>query len=362
MLDPRVKPRYIIEIEGEKKKCKGVTTITEETVAKGWLADWKIRLAKEKIKEVLSRGFFKKKIKELFDRGNDLDDVAELLEVDVSKIVDLNINEGSKQSREAKDNGSMVHDLISDYFSNKSISKKLSASNNEVQNAFKAFMEWKEKNVDQFICGERVIFKPVNKLSSWQTAENDHEWAVAGRFDAIIKLKNGKNVIVDFKACKKQEDGYYQSFREQLGGYYYILKFMQKNLLGQHFVVSMKKSAEHGRIPTVNIDGGLILRLDKDTGMPDPIELQRKELVGHGSVFESAAVLFFKRLLNKHRHTLRKKKEKINEKKAVELFKRQQKKRELQMKRNELKDFFDVEKEDILEGSSGRKDANRKGT
>jgi len=131
-------------------------------------------------------------------------------------------------SKEAMDIGSEVHNLIEQYIKMRIIGKNIDYHGkyrSEVENGYLAFLEWEKNNIDKWIESEMTIY-------------NDKYW-YAGTLDAVAKLKNNKIYVIDFKSSK----GFYDDYVLQISAY--------RNAYGK------------------NTDGMGILRLDKETGLPE---------------------------------------------------------------------------------------------
>lgn len=133
-----------------------------------------------------------------------------------------------EMSKTALNIGSEVHRLIEIYIKT---GKDTSFQNlpEEVENAFIAFLEWEKENVSEWIDSEQEIY--------------DINIGYAGTLDAVMKHKNGKIYVVDFKSSK----AVYDEYKYQLSAYY----------------EAYNQTAE---IPA---DEFAILRLDKITGQPE---------------------------------------------------------------------------------------------
>jgi hypothetical protein len=123
-----------------------------------------------------------------------------------------------KVSSTALDIGSAVHEAVERYLST---GKEPQAPSDEVLSAFMAFLEWHDRNPICPIETEYTVYGP------------DY----AGTCDLIGMLR-GKKYVVDFKASK----GIYPEMRYQIAAY---------------------------RATDPTIEGCGILRLDKETGLPE---------------------------------------------------------------------------------------------
>jgi hypothetical protein len=129
-------------------------------------------------------------------------------------------------SKEALDIGSTVHKMIEDYIKT---GKDQNSDNEKVQNGFLAFLEWEKENIKKWIKSEHEVY--------------NFDIGYAGTLDAIAELKNNKIYVIDFKSSK----GFYDGYDMQIAAYRMSVK----------------------DIDIYGIDGMGVLRLDKETGMPE---------------------------------------------------------------------------------------------
>lgn len=137
--------------------------------------------------------------------------------------------------REARDTaadiGKEVHSLIHQYIRHGK--DAVGAFRPEVENGFLAFLEWEKENQVQWLESEKEVFDPVH--------------GYAGTLDAKGYFQNGlysgRVFVIDFKSSK----GFYDGYAEQLAGYRNA-----DDLTAQR-----------------RADGMGILRLDKETGIPE---------------------------------------------------------------------------------------------
>jgi hypothetical protein len=133
-------------------------------------------------------------------------------------------------SETAKDNGTAVHDLIEDYIKfgiNKTTGRDY---NDQIKNAFEAFLQWEKDNQIKWIESELKVY--------------DTEIYVAGKMDALCYY-NDEVYVIDFKSSK----GFYDGFDLQIASYTYLYNSMEAS--------------------TVKVNHCGILRLDKETGLPE---------------------------------------------------------------------------------------------
>ena len=130
-------------------------------------------------------------------------------------------------SKEALDIGSAVHNHIEKYIKYGQDVKQESIKD-EVQNAFLAFLEWEDKNIKKWVKSEMQICHAGI--------------GYAGTLDAVAELKTGEICVIDFKSSK----GIYDEYRTQIIAYFEAYKNLGNNA-----------------------DCTGILRLDKETGLPE---------------------------------------------------------------------------------------------
>lgn len=147
--------------------------------------------------------------------------------MDIETILEAAKTEYKTVSVEAADIGTEIHDLISIYI--KSGQDAIGEMCDEVQNGFLAFLDWEKENIDTWIESELEVFDPIN--------------CYAGRLDSIAKMKNGKIYVIDFKSSK----GFYPGYDMQCAAYRGAYELMDRE----------------------KIDGMMVLRLDKLTGLPE---------------------------------------------------------------------------------------------
>jgi len=135
-------------------------------------------------------------------------------------------------SKDALNIGSKVHELIEIYIKHdKDISfQKLK---DECENSFLAFLDWEEEHVDEWLESEKEV---VNI-----------DVGYAGTLDAKFKHKNGKIYILDFKTSK----AIYPEYELQISAYFNANK--------------------------VDAECYGILRLDKETGLPEWVDYSKKK-------------------------------------------------------------------------------------
>lgn len=148
----------------------------------------------------------------------------------------------------AADIGKEIHDLIKLYIRHGRDAVGLFRP--EVENGFLAFLEWERENGIEWLESEKEVFDP--------------EHGFAGTLDAKCRftkgLYAGRVFVIDFKSSKRFWNGY----AEQVSAY--------------RHADSLKTS--------VPCDGCGILRLDKETGLP--------EFKDYSDVYEIKLAFFFK--------------------------------------------------------------------
>jgi len=147
----------------------------------------------------------------------------------LSELLNFAKTEWKNVSKEACDIGSRVHFLIEQKTIKKNdtdISKELP----EVQNAYNAFCEWEDANIGAWLEKEKTVHDP--------------DYCYAGTLDAVAEMIDGNIWLIDFKTSK----GFYDGYDMQISAY---LKAYNK--------MPCKYKATHAGI----------LRLDKETGLPD---------------------------------------------------------------------------------------------
>jgi len=168
---------------------------------------------------------------------------------EIKDLADQAKKEWKNLSQEAMSIGSEVHSLIEKYI--KDGRDAVGEMRPEVENAFLAFLDWEKENIDKWLASEMTVYDPTI--------------GYAGTLDAIAKMKknvtfNGLIYVLDFKASK----GFYDGYGMQLSGY---RGAVQREL-------------------DYSIDGQGIVRLDKETGLP--------EFKDYSKVYEAKLSAFYK--------------------------------------------------------------------
>lgn len=186
------------------------------------------------------------KLDEVFSNEDEIDP-----ELFYYNIVDHAKKHYRDLATEAAGIGSEVHDAIEQFVKHGEIKEEFSCP--EAQNSFNAFLEWSDENVEYYIESERVVFS--------------EQHGYAGCLDAIAQMKvnklfpKGGKFLVDFKTSK----AIYDSMVMQLAAYcgarsemYGTYKY--RNTDGEILVEEYEK---------IDIDGAGIIRIDKETGLPE---------------------------------------------------------------------------------------------
>lgn len=156
----------------------------------------------------------------------------------------------------AKDIGTQVHDAIEHYVKyNKDLIGELAP---EVENGFLAFLEWEKNTVSEWLESEIRTYNPVV--------------GYAGTYDAIFKDKDGNVVMVDFKTSKAVYDEYWF----QLAAY----RECRHVAYGEYEVFFKRGQTATYKydLPKIHIDDVAVLRLDKETGLPE-YKIRKRERV-----------------------------------------------------------------------------------
>jgi len=133
---------------------------------------------------------------------------------------------------DAADIGSEIHGLIENYIKN-GVDPR-GKMRPEVENGFLAFLEWEQTHGVKWLASEKTVY--------------DSGLCVAGTVDAIAEI-DGRKYLIDFKSSK----AVYDEYKLQVAAY---LKMYEN---------------EHDFL-----EGAGILRLDKETGIPEWVDFQKK--------------------------------------------------------------------------------------
>lgn len=137
-------------------------------------------------------------------------------------------------SEEALDIGSQVHDIIEQYI--KQGKDAIGDLKDEVAAGFYAFLEWEEENIEEWVSSEESVYSL--------------RFGYAGTLDARAKFKDGRLMTVDFKTSKR----IYDEYAMQIAAYDYAVEEMTG----------------------IKSDGVGVLRLDKETGIPEWKDFTKK--------------------------------------------------------------------------------------
>lgn len=175
-------------------------------------------------------------------------------------------------SKEALDVGSETHKLVEIYIKSGVDATKGVKVSEQAQNAFLAFLDWEKKHSVEWLLSEMKVYH-YNRY-------------YAGTLDALATI-DGVLYVVDFKTSK----AHYKDYALQIAGYTQAYNAMRNDLFVKH---------------------AGILRLDKETGLPDfkdysKVLPQMTEAFNHLLDFYYA---FRKRRLNNPRGTLKKQRSK----------------------------------------------------
>lgn len=171
-------------------------------------------------------------------------------------------------SKEALDVGKEVHDMIEKHIKGKKIDYEICAP--QVRNAFNAFLTWEEKYIDKWLESEQIV---------WNSGPEPY---YAGKLDAIAKMRkkvwHGIIMVWDFKSSK----AHYPEYGMQASSYWAAREIVEIKPGKGEYNIHVKNETEnedhHVIINKLNgkIEGCGILRLDKETGMPDPKDYTKK--------------------------------------------------------------------------------------
>ncbi len=146
-------------------------------------------------------------------------------------------------SQDSLDIGSEVHSSIEAYI--KFGKDKIGTIRDEVSNALIAFWDWEKANNVKWLETEMPV---VNEAVGY-----------AGTLDAIAEV-NGVITCIDFKSSK----AIYEEYITQVCAY----KFARESMSGEYIIKGRETEWTKGYEPVKIVNVG-ILRLDKETGMPE---------------------------------------------------------------------------------------------
>ena len=251
-------PRYPCPKSGKKDIYPSVTEIISDcTNSSGALTQWAANMVVEYLKESC-HGCLTEEQKlylEIFDGGED--GFYHILSDKDLNNARFHFREVSKK---ALDIGSEVHGMIEQYFKGNIPLKK--GVTKEAWTAFKAFLTWKKENDVKAIEVEKTVYSLTKEPCPDCNGEEGFDdcklcdgagfvvrgWA--GTLD-FYGYFNGKLYVIDWKSSKpknkKTGKGVYKE---------------------THYQVAAYRSATSIKL-NKHIDGCGVLRLDKETGMPD---------------------------------------------------------------------------------------------
>lgn len=315
---PNHKAKYWMTLEDERRTIsfKRVTDIVNEFENKDWLVGWHKSEAEKFMIDQLSGDGIGALINNAIKDGKIGDDGLDRLRDKLNSIQKNALEEARRKSDEAKIVGGQVHDLIEKYVDGQSV--VLDYLSKEVLTAFSNFLKWEKKNVKRWVCQEVVVWRDIKKTfvrdedkKGWKKG-----WGVAGRFDAIVILKDGRKCIVDFKTSKESKDGYYQSAREQLAIYYGLCNYCW-NLGYESYVIKTEKTESRFDVQHGEIDCAMMVRLDKTKNdLFEVVEMEKDDLEKMAVIGKKMWRLFFNRIIEKTEVNQKKAKKKSIAKKA----------------------------------------------
>lgn len=153
-------------------------------------------------------------------------------------------------SAEMMDIGSEVHSSIEAYIKNGK--DKMGEIKPEVQNALIAFWDWEKEHKVKWLESEMAVV--------------DERVGIAGTLDAIAEV-SGIVTCIDFKSSK----AIYPEYKTQV----IVYKFARESMSGRYTIKgpSGDYTQNYGNIAIKNC---AILRLDKQTGLPEYCEIDEK--------------------------------------------------------------------------------------
>ena len=247
-----------------------VTTINGQLDKSGALIPWSLNCYESKILDIMDRMHYNA-------RGQ-----YELATCAFNMLLKQAKKEYKEVSKDAIDIGTQVHDAIEQYIkTGQDLRGELKP---EVENGFIAFLEWEADNVDKWLESE---IKLVN-----------YEDGYAGTYDGTFIHKKGYTVLVDFKTSKAIYDEYWlqnAAYREA-----------RNKLEGEHTIIFErgKGGTFTYNLDNIHIDKVAVLRLDKETGMPEYKERKENRMHNDYMAFKSLVDHYYyakkRRLKNNH--------------------------------------------------------------
>lgn len=236
---------------------KGTTTLLGDTLEKKGLMTWPLSLA---LKELFGyydfigddgtrKQGFQNGVGTMWKRTLNSLNLITGGQEQMLPIIDSANKAWTRKQKEGADIGTTVHNAIEHYISNKAFdiatehmkaagvteaNKDLMAEITKAQAAFQQFVIWWEKEQPIPVQLEQIIYSRA--------------YNVSGTFDALLRMKDGKLVLADFKttsAAKSRDaaapEGVYYSNFIQLGIYAMTLEEMGEPLPEDLLIVSCRK-------------------------------------------------------------------------------------------------------------------------
>lgn len=226
----------------------GFTTISSMLDKSAGLMPWAVRCYSQYIRD---NSIFK------IHKNKETGEVSKIYQI-TDEILTIAEKEYKTVSKTALDVGSQTHDLIKNYIRSGKDKTSIKNYSDEVQNAFLAFLEWEKKNDVTWVESEQ----PIVHI----------EICYAGTLDALAYL-NGKLTVIDFKTSKK----IYPEYKMQVAAYVYA-----RNYISGETVKCVNREGEQYDIfyqGYGKIEHGGILRIDKETGIPEYKDVSKEILV-----------------------------------------------------------------------------------
>lgn len=203
-------PRYVVMVDGQKTKPKGVTTILGATLAKDFTV-WV------------------------------LDCMGEYLEDKLPVITQEDIDEAKKESTRRRDSGAndgtLAHAMAEHHLKG---TEYTGATTPEALKAFGAFKAWFEKTKPEVINVEDILYS--------------QEFGYCGTYDCMLKIE-GKVYLCDLKTTntsRKAPKGIYAEHFVQLGAY------------AQAYEEQRAYEEENGGTKLLSIDGLMVISAKKN--------------------------------------------------------------------------------------------------
>lgn len=178
-------------------------------------------------------------IKDGLDNGRTIEDMIENTKREVSDA-----------QEETMDIGTQVHSAIESYIKGEKGGSII--DDERVYNGYMAFLDWEKDNVKRWLHSEKVVYS--------------NEYKYAGSIDAIAIMKEKAFIYKDPKKAPRidrKEDSIYVIDFKTSNNFYDDMKLQ----LSAYASAYMEMGLENGH--EVDMDGIGILRLDKETGIPE---------------------------------------------------------------------------------------------